>query len=70
MIGAKIAGIKIKVPVFLIDDSRNISSLDSHRFIRNMSIVGSFLFATYGLKRISMYMEKKKLRSWIEHDLV
>lgn len=69
-LGVKVAGIKIKLPIFLIEDEQELESVNTNKFLKNMSIVASFVGATYAYKRLSNYLENKKLRNWKQEDLI
>lgn len=66
MLGFKVAGIKLKFPVYVIEKG-NVASADPSLAIDNevrsfLTVCGVFIAGSYIMHKVSEWMERKKLQ--------
>jgi len=75
LLGFKIAGVKVKFPIYIIDETSSVASetevSKGNENLKSIFIVfGVFLGASYLLRKYTLWSERKKLNLWLTTDLL
>lgn len=69
--GLKIAGLKVKVPMLILDRSSNIEKeYEPSDLKKCMIVLGFFTVGSYFLKRIDIALDKKRISKWKNNNLL
>lgn len=68
--GIKIAGLKVKIPLLILDRSGKVEREESSDFKKCMVLLGFFTVGSYFLKRIDIALDRKKISKWKNNNLL
>ena len=68
MMGFKVAGIKLKFPIYVIEKGNSAASYPSLAIDNEVSafltVCGVFIAGSYIMQKVSEWMERKKMQWW------